>query len=418
MAGTNNTTQANIFGILTVDSASRRIQASGARLKWESRKRRTPFMDVVGVHRREVSHSAFLQWLFGEQRLLSLYPSPLYLLLKLLAARITDKTADAYSNLRKLFMASEIEFHNVTVETEDPTQSKTYNDGRADIVIYADCVFKPKYGSSIEKRIRIVIENKIDSTEGKNQCKKYYDHYSAKDAVEDTTTIYVFFAPSFPDTLSDEEHLIKIIYQDILDSILMPLLEYAYGISQEDATYIKLYIDNLTSISNNKGKQPIAMDKELKELLADYYKENEDLILAAIEAAAPDEIKEKVREGQKERDYSCYILSANNTDVSKDINYKSKVAKVFVETYLEQHPGTSFEDMKGIMDGVKKDVLMSSSVQPERAYQIGNDDDWREKYGAKDWYIQSGIWGKNSDYFKNLKKVIEASGMKLTTTKK
>lgn len=353
-----------------------------------------PFMEVIGKSRSETSHSSFLQWLFQNPELQNSVTPPINSLLKLLAIRSSDNSSLVNPNLMDAELCKDIITDSIKIISVSGICEQANSKGRTDIVIIVAYTYRNRESSN-PKTLRIVIENKIDAKEGKDQCKKYYDHYHKE--VDTDHNIFVFLAPSSPTKISSE-NFIKITYQDILDMVIEPLMNDNGILSERSQQYIKMFVENITSLRNNKAKKQIAMDKELKSLLSDFYNNNEELILAAIDAAAPDEIKAKVNEG---RDYSSYVMTydVNGKTFQKVINAKSKLAKAFVEAYCQMYPSTSLSDIQKILKPVKDGVI--SQINKDRTYEIE----------GKNWYIESGIWGKGHKYFQDLWKLIEGCGI-------
>lgn len=351
-----------------------------------------PFMEAIGKSRSETCHSAFLNWLFQSNELQYSVAPPATSLLRLLAARSMYDSDLMDNTLCTEILTNNIEVYHVESHPEQSTSSK-FGNGRSDleiIVKYRIC----RDDIVTTKSIRIIIENKIDSHEGKNQCKKYYEHYQRKNDVD--YTLYTYLAPITPDKLSSK-HFITITYQDILNKVILPLSHDNGILSTRTQAYITMFAENITSLRNNKSKIQIAMDAEIKSLLTDFYKNNEELILAAIDAAAPDEIREKVKEVMSGKDYTSYRLtySVNGNITTKEITAKSRLAKTFVEVYCEMNPSATLSDVTGVLNNIKNNLI--STNEKDRTYKID----------GKDWYIESGIWGKKSKYFESLLEVIK-----------
>lgn len=359
-----------------------------------------PFMETIGKSRSETCHSAFLHWFFHTPELMQTVASPIASLLRLLATRSGYDPNLMNTGLCRDILTDNLVIKNVIAEVEQSTKSDKGN-GRADIVI--DVYYNLKnYNSSEHKPLRIVIENKIDSKEGDGQCAKYYDHYSRKTDVEHT--LYVFLAPSSADELSSS-CFIQITYDDIVLKVIEPLLHDRKAITPRAEAYITNFLENITSLRNTEIHPQIAMDTELKKLLTDFYNNNKELILAAIEAAADEETQQlakKVRE-QNAKDYCSYTLiykGAEQNLVVK-VDKKSKLAKIFVETYCSLHPDATLSNIQEVLKNVKKRVI--SNEQRDRTYKIE----------GKEWYIDSGIWGKDTNYLNNLIKVITENNFEI-----
>lgn len=359
-----------------------------------------PFMETIGKSRNETAHSSFISWFFNEEGLKHISISPIIAFLRLLAEK-SECSIQMSEELRHEILTNTVIVKSITANTEQATQSNKGN-GRADIVLMLQYQI---YNSTADKRLRIVIENKIDSPEGKNQCAKYYDHYSKLNDVE--STMYVYLSPWRVDKVSDR-HFIIITYQDLLLRIFEPIVKISRQLPVVISSHINEFVESITSMRTSNRRRTksypiIAMDSKLKKLLTDFYNNNQELILAAIKAGAPDEISQGMEEGQR-RNYSSYEIeySVNDRNKTVFVDSKSKLAKVFVEAYCDIYPATTLPQMNEVLKKVKENLI--SSVNGDRTYEIT----------GREWYIPSGIWGDKSNYFKNLKKVIVDSGMKLT----
>lgn len=348
-----------------------------------------PFMEAIHKHRNETAYSSFLCWLFNQPELQRQPIQPALSLLRLLALRRDDNTQMS-NTLWRSILTNGISIKKVQAATETATKSDKGN-GRADIELLID--FNLMGDSADLHTIRIVIENKIDTAEHDDQCKKYFRHFTKLNDVEEN--IYTFLAPNAVSSLSDP-HFIQITYQDLLNHVIAPTVAVPETLPKRIVNYIDNFIETITSIRQNRGKYTqIAMDKELQELLTEFYNNNEDIIMAAISAAAPEEVKEKMQEAK--RDYTSYAITyiVDGIQKQKIVNAKSQLAKKFVEAYLEINNNTSMSQMNDILRDVKAGLITD------------HNDSRTAKIEGRDWYIQSGIWGKGSKYFENLKLLIE-----------
>jgi hypothetical protein len=310
------------------------------------------FMEVIRKDSDELAHSAFLCWLFKAPEMLHITQSPLAMLMKLLAAKGVKHTA-LCPDLRELILISKIEFKNVDVKVEQAFPyvdvADTPKKGRIDIEIEADVRLKytdeNNKDVTEDKAIRIIIENKVKTKEHDEQCSTYYTYYSTKK--NDRTTIYVFLSPNINEGISDEEHFIKISYQDILDRILYPVIGNAGFIPEIDTTYIKMFIDNITSLKNG-----IAMDKDTKVLLKKFLHNNRDIIeMAILDSDDPNDkvLKNAVTATLNNRAYK-YKFTYNGATQDNDgngYNGHTTLIGALVEYLAYRH---SFEELEKILN--------------------------------------------------------------------
>ncbi len=352
-----------------------------------------PYMETIRKSRDETAHSAFLCWMFNNPELQNSLMPPLLSLLRLLALRadVTTIYSQMDQSLQHEILTNNINIHKLEANIERTTKSKSGN-GRVDIEINISYAI----GGGSLKKMRIILENKIDSNEHDQQCKKYYADYSQKNDVD--TSLYVYVSPDNGEQLSDP-HFIQISYQDILDKIISPLMVVSDSLSARVNNYLCTFIESITSIRHKKGQ--LAMDEKTRKLLTDFYNNNEELILAAINAAAPDEVKKQVNIG---KNYDSYELTytVNGRQKTEIVSAKSRLAKKFVEIYLEIHPNTTFNQIKDLLKSVKSNLVYLTDKP--RTYKIE----------GKDWYIESGIWGDGHPYFTKLKELMSKNGIDIS----
>lgn len=253
---------------------------------------------TLKIERDENRHSAFLAWFFGLD-----YESvnaPLYRLLALLVSKGNSNdnkreylvNAIAYQTLR---------IKKATVETEKVISKFTkiqYND-RIDIFITCDVE-----GCSNFNKIEIIVENKVESTEGgqkageqvpqpsafdneywnsRSQTERYcYACSSCREDdfdVDNTLQIFVYLTPKKEGPSCNE--FIKISYQDLVDYIFDPFVK-SKGINDYTKNTVTEYMRILCN-PNNKYNSILATMEEEKELLKNFYDRNIDLFLKSLQ---------------------------------------------------------------------------------------------------------------------------------------
>jgi len=161
-------------------------------------------LEIMNVDRLENYHSKFLGWLFEN-------------------TNTRDFTIKQLIALLRKKRKAGIDFHDinekdviksVSVNLEEPVKENDKN-GRADIVIIIEWLNSTP--------LRIIIENKVYSKEHKTgkqyQTEAYYDHYNKKDSRY--INLFAFLTVDGSGAKCDQ--FIPISYQDIMDSILVPL---------------------------------------------------------------------------------------------------------------------------------------------------------------------------------------------------
>lgn len=237
---------------------------------------RPSFFEIISKERSETTYSAFLKWMFQENCPKSTC-NPLALLLDVLVRRSEEQASvdTVLSNeiVKRAIVTRNLKIRSIKVETEKPVSNlakaiivnptmvagelserdleTVAAKSKDKIDLFVDCEIDSEDNCLLAKRLHVVIENKIDSAEGgrkseKNaigigrydnatQTQRYYlgSKFSQCDAdgkhygIErlDVLQVYVYLSPHVPckDACPDN-HFIQISYQDIVDSILMPML--------------------------------------------------------------------------------------------------------------------------------------------------------------------------------------------------
>ncbi len=319
----------------------------------------TTYLEVMKKQRSETIFTSMLAWIFsdpdfdkgGFESLLarkkgkirdSKFESPILYLLRLLALKADDGQID--NDLRIKIMTNELVVKVLPAKTEVST-SKTKGKASDRIDLQLDCIVKDKTNFK-EKNLRIFLENKVDSDEHDEQCKKYYKYFT-DEKIEDNKNsdydIFVFLSIDVPKKLSSDKY-IKITYQDLLDNVLTLILMQGNYYPDTSIKYLQDFINTITSLKTN-GKRQIAMDKETKELLEKFYENNREIIeQAVLTCSDSDELKEALKTSQRDR--TKYKLRYKGKEIGNNIP-KSKVALTAI-THLKKI-GKTPEDIKDLL---------------------------------------------------------------------
>lgn len=205
------------------------------------------FMEILGVSRKEQQHSSFLKWLFDAKHNYDLGMKPLLLLIDLLENK---------SGTKFLFDKDSIEFQSI--QTEFPLGKSR---DRCDIYISFHSNHH-QYAIVFENKV-MATENKDDEKNGLFQTIKYYNYFSSLN--NGVHYIYVFLAPKFGNNVevAQDGHFISISYDDIVDSILNPLLldQKLLGNARYFLVdYIKVLSKPSLPFSNTKSLSMISSD--------------------------------------------------------------------------------------------------------------------------------------------------------------
>lgn len=259
---------------------------------------RTTIFNILNIERRELSHSAFLKWLFDINGSHNLNDEPLKKLLRHIAnaddcKNILNETEKIkVDNVINAFLIGDYTIKDFNIETEKSVVGCENKGGRIDIFAKFG-IFKKKDESNknteekeLEKNIVLVIENKIDASESNNQTTIYSEW--VKEKYKGYIPILIFLNPNGEYCSSNE--FITISYQDILEYVIEPLL----NMEMNDDTKIILedYIVNLgqpkkqvdRDEENNDLETILAVSKKNKETFSKLLGNYEKLLNASLVA--------------------------------------------------------------------------------------------------------------------------------------
>lgn len=247
--------------------------------------------EILNVARNETAHSSFLSWLFNPNSHHGLGIFPLEMLLQIIAQRalmikgVCPLTDTIINNI----LLQKYNLNRAISTTEYTLESRK----RLDILIERIQID--------EEEINIIIENKVLSSEHDNQTNTYYTQFPKDLKGKAKTNIFLYLSPitnSDLDFCYNEEYqphcecraFIQINYQQIMDKVLSPCL--MRDIPKETEFKIKDYINcltfpSITEIKDNKNTKQItimATSENETKLLNEFWNNNKDLILMAIQA--------------------------------------------------------------------------------------------------------------------------------------
>ncbi len=297
--------------------------------------------EIINQSRKETRHTQFLAWFFKNKDF-NADPNagPIKKLIILLLKWANMQESAAFDEeLENSIYSQSLSILSYNVITEYPISIKptsegkpAYGDGNIDILVR--CLAKV---NNIERNINIAIENKIGASEttkcfdkdGKEtilyQTEAYYQYITEK--FEHDINLFVFLKPTDCNLENIEraecqcDKYIQINYQEILDNIIQPVSDQK-DISNEDKYRLKDYIKTLGKPSetedetdddaNNKNIIIMAMEQKERELLTTFFKNNEDLIRAAINALGDEELsKSMAKVERKSKSRNTYSINGN-----------------------------------------------------------------------------------------------------------
>lgn len=279
------------------------------------------FSEILGVSRREISHSGFLAWLLGNLESHNLGEFPIKKLLDIVLKFSNDKLKREHGDLFNSFVTEDYSIERLFVKSEYVIK----NVGRLDIYIELTLLIAGK-----TKNIRIVIENKVESKENNDQTNSYFKYFNPTQN-DDNVVIYIYLTPiSTLDLIELTEpecsckEFIQINYQSIVDYLIEPALNQ--NISTRTQNILTEYLKSLSQPSINeeadghKQELIMALGNEERKLLSSFWKKNQKLILASLYAISSDPEQEKdtrdsIREAldslSSDRDRSIYNIKYN-----------------------------------------------------------------------------------------------------------
>jgi hypothetical protein len=282
------------------------------------------FLEILGVSRKELSHSKFLAWLLNPKEDHRLESFALKKLLEILTVYSIGDNQNIKS-IEKFVITSSYEISDIIIETEKSINKES----RLDIFIEGKIQF-----NNTVKNLKIVIENKVISSESKDQTLRYFDFFeSSRDA--DDIIVYLYLTPiSTLELIELEEpecrckQFIEINYQSLVDYILEPALNQNvnYRIKGILTDYISSLSQLSFSIDNNNYEEGLimAIGNEERELLNMFWENNKQLIMASLYAISNDPTQEK--DLRDEINITLKTLNSNTKDRSTiNILYNEKI---------------------------------------------------------------------------------------------
>lgn len=239
--------------------------------------------NILKIERNENRHSAFLAWLLDKNVNHGLGDEPLKKLLRFLYIRNEVNSYDS------CLLSGNYLIDKLEVSTEEQAyDSKKY--GRIDIFLKLQYRYHTR--DEQEKRLCVIIENKMYTEEHDNQTERYRD-WALRQKYEKEQIIGVFLAPNRVGKCTGDNtpgfEFLKIDYQDLLDNVLEPLL--LLDMPQDAKVFITDYIINLgqplqKTDDNGAVKEQtgtiLAVPNKTKEKVYDLYKKHKDFLDALV----------------------------------------------------------------------------------------------------------------------------------------
>lgn len=338
--------------------------------------------EIINQSRKETRHTQFLAWFFGNKDFNAdpnAGPIKKLIVLLLKWANMQENAAFDEELANSIYSQSlSILSYNVTPEYDILVEP--YGEGDIDILV--SCVAKV---NDVERNINIAIENKIGAPEttkkrfGKDgtettlyQTKAYYQYITKE--YKDDINLFVFLKPTDRDLENVKQaeckcdKYIQINYQELLDYIIQPVCDQK-DISVENKYRLKDYIKTLgkpaeTDEDTNKNIIIMAMNQKERELLTIFFKNNEDLIRAAINALGDEELS-KSMESFDRKTRSKYSING------KGCYSMYEVLEKFVEFRLTNTSDSVQDIDKEIDKFIRSERVNVSDPQGPQVFQEG-----------------------------------------------
>lgn len=312
----------------------RKIHSSSCYNELVALSQKTSLLSRIEKEKSETILSKLIKNVLNDVALNNSLPiAPMGLLLRYIASKKME--TGAFSPLTYTLLTNPtINVKTSYINTEEPV-NKLYSgikSGRIDI--FAEGMIR--YGmaeNAKEERFCLVIENKIQSTQHDEQCKEYY-RYVEKKYNNIPHRFYVYLDPK--EGTADCEAFINMSYNDLTTYVLDPLLSESKHLGGKipNDYYRDLIelIDTLQHPAEFMNNQPIALSKEYRDLLSQFYKENRDLILLAATEYADAQDFKKIENGYRQR---CkYIISHPKLPKPVETNQKFLLKTLFLQYEL------------------------------------------------------------------------------------
>jgi hypothetical protein len=284
------------------------------------------FSEILGVSRREISHSGFLAWLLSNLESHNLGEFSIKKFLDIILKFSNEQLKTKHNDLFNSFVTEDYLIERLFVKSEYAIK----NVGRLDIYIELSILIEGK-----KKNIKIIIENKVESKENNDQTNNYFNYFNPTES-ENNIVIYIYLTPistleliELTEPECNCKAFIQINYQSIVDYLIEPALNQ--NISTRTHNIITEYLKSLSQPSINeeadehKQELIMALGNEERKLLSSFWEKNQKLILASLYAISSDPDQEKdTRDSIRE---ALDSLSSDKDRSTYNIKYNGEIFK-------------------------------------------------------------------------------------------
>lgn len=214
-------------------------------------------LDIFGISRKEYAHSNFLYWLLNDKSNHTLGTLPLKRLLGIFTDTISQEYFKGNLNISELGKITYHDYSITDLEIYREYDIKEY--GRLDLFLTFNLSISINE-KSVDKKVVMIIENKIYSDENDDQTEKYYEWLNTNFDTNTIIPICIYLTPFKAEPKCTEFK--NIIYSRLVRNVIEPSLyqsnnEYAKNIIRD---YLRCFTFN-----ENDSKDSILIT--LKELI-------------------------------------------------------------------------------------------------------------------------------------------------------
>lgn len=375
--------------------------------------RRKSNFEILGIHRNETRHSRFLAWILDPSGSHGLGTFGLKKFMEVcVMSRIESKQRiplGVPDTLLDELIVGSVDIAGVTVKTELSLGKQ----GRIDI--YLSCLLTGLQAG--QKKLVMMVENKVNSKEHDNQTNRYSDWLKEHSADYDySLLVYLTPVPTVKLTEYEEpdcecKQFLQINYQYVVDYLIEPTLTLVQPRIARD--FISDYLRALSVPSvivedeMNKGDIIMAISEHERKLLAAFWEKHRSLILAAFYAISSDPNQDKeIRDdadkilitfGTKDKDYSQYTVTFDEKVILREVKKTAvgrEVVRILIdEGITEDEFATIKADRSSAFQLLKRESEITENEKKYNRYRVGREEPLM--YRGVEYYV-SGNWGANN----------------------
>ncbi|QDK99006.1 hypothetical protein FM020_14370 [Acinetobacter tandoii] len=312
------------------------------------------FSEILGVSRREISHSNFLAWLLNHTENHGLGDFPIKKLLDIILISDRNNLRTKHSILYNTFITENYNIEKTIVKSEYSIE----NAGRLDIYLDLRILINDE-----QQNLKIIIENKVESKENNDQTNNYFRYFNSNKK-KNEIIIYVYLTPistleliELNEPECNCKEFIQINYQSLVDYLIEPALKQ--NISNQTKNILMEYLKSLSQpaidseTDMHKQELIMALGNEERKLLSIFWQKHQKLILASLYAISSDPEQE-----QDTRDSVRAALDNLSSDKDRSTFELKYNGKVFHSGFRKSDIG-----LKTILLLEKENLINDANIQ-------------------------------------------------------